>query len=229
MEHDSPEKAVSLLDTGLSSIFSSEVLDKEELRRLKALSGELRHSVDTRTIFRTTTEALFSVLNDVKHPTSASKFHQAKLEQVVMFDNLLRLSFEYRLKVIDYHEIVYKLNSAEGFERERLFVERDKALYTLDAMRREARERLRELEMWSDIKVALDNESFDIDSKDTDELISLTLRYCQELPVAMRSKMDVGGAVNIIAQATTLLNECERRGVKLSPEMNRAKKMLKRV
>ena len=57
---------------------------------------EIEQAIQSHTIYRTTTEALFSVLNDVKFPTAASKYHQAKREQLVMFENLVGLSFDYR-------------------------------------------------------------------------------------------------------------------------------------
>ena len=201
---------------GLAVVQQSEVLGSDELARLRALVGELQHTVATRTIFRTDTEARFSVLNDLKFPTASSKFHQAKLEQAVMLDNLIHLSFAYRRKTIDLQEVQARLKKANGFGKQRLIVDRDELHYTLANMRREAEERLRELEMWSGIKSELKKrEQFDIDSKDTDQLQALALRYTRELPVAMRSLADTGGAVNIIGQAMTMRAECERRKIAL--------------
>lgn len=215
--------------SGMAQIKQSLVLESEDLQRLQDLVPELKQAVATRTMFRTQTEARFSVLNDLKHPTPAAKYHQAKLEQVVMFGNLMTLSFEYREALIDLAEAEEKIKSAQGFELERLKVKRDRLTYKLAWMRAEAKERLREIEMWSRIKAQLESAaSFDHDNKDTEELQGLAIRYMQELPAALRAGKDVGGAVNIIAQAATMLAECERRSIPLPQKLvERSKRLLK--
>jgi len=215
--------------SGMAQIKQSLVLESEDLQRLQDLVPELKQAVATRTMFRTPTEARFSVLNDLKHPTPAAKYHQAKLEQVVMFGNLMTLSFDYREALIDLAEAEEKIKSAQGFELERLKVKRDRLTYKLAWMRSEAKERLREIEMWSRIKAQLESAaSFDHDNKDTEELQGLAIRYMQELPAALRAGKDVGGAVNIIAQAATMLAECERRSIPLPQKLvERSKRLLK--
>lgn len=215
--------------SGMAQIKQSLVLESEDLQRLQDLVPELKQAVATRTMFRTPTEARFSVLNDLKHPTPAAKYHQAKLEQVVMFGNLMTLSFEYREALIDLAEAEEMIKSAQGFELERLKVKRDRLTYKLAWMRAEAKERLREIEMWSRIKAQLESAaSFDHDNKDTEELQGLAIRYMQELPAALRAGKDVGGAVNIIAQAATMLAECERRSIPLPQKLvERSKRLLK--
>ena len=215
--------------SGMAQIKQSLVLESEDLQRLQDLVPELKQAVATRTMFRTPTEARFSVLNDLKHPTPAAKYHQAKLEQVVMFGNLMTLSFDYREALIDLAEAEEKIKSAQGFELERLKVKRDRLTYKLAWMRSEAKERFREIEMWSRIKAQLESAaSFDHDNKDTEELQGLAIRYMQELPAALRAGKDVGGAVNIIAQAATMLAECERRSIPLPQKLvERSKRLLK--
>jgi hypothetical protein len=199
---------------GLLQVRESHLLDDDDLERLQALVPELLHVVKTRTIFRTPTEARFSVLNDVKHPTPASKYHQAKLEQAVMLDNLIKLSFAFRRVSIDLSDARGRLKKAAGHQKARLLVDVDELTYRLICMQKEAQERLRELEMWSEIKAAIEGD-FDRDNKDTDELLALARRYMLELPIARRSIADVGGAVNVIAQAKTLMAECDRRNLTL--------------
>jgi hypothetical protein len=205
---------------GLQEVEQSQVLDPAELRRLESLAPELQHAFCTRTIFRTPTEARFSVLNDLKHPTPASKYHQAKLEQAVMFDNLIKLSFAFRRAKIDLDDARARMKKASGRQKERLKVDMDELTYRLICMQKEAQERLRELEMWSSIKASLEGD-FDRDNKDTDELLALAKRYTLELPVALRSVADVGGAVNVIAQAKTLMAECKRRNLSILDDQNR--------
>lgn len=224
----------------MDRIGASDVLCPEEMMRLLDLTDELKHAIATHTIYRTSTEAITSVLNDIKHPTSASKYHQAKLEQLVMFQNLMELSFSYRESQVDLAEndlLQKDIMSDEAaatvparmFELERLKIKHDRITFRLSSMRNEAKERLREIEMWSAIKARLRvDPHFDPDDKDTDQLRSLTLRYLKELPAAMRAGHDVGGAVNIIAQAATMLAECERRGIALDKNLvERSKRLLR--
>ncbi|MDD4653292.1 MAG: hypothetical protein PHQ34_13815 [Methanothrix sp.] len=213
----------------LQKIKDSSVLDNDDLAALQDLMPGIEQSIQSHTIYRTTTEALFSVLNDLKFPTAASKYHQAKREQLVMFENLVGLSFDYRAAVIELEEIESKISSSEGFKLKKLEVKRDRLQFKLMWMRKDGQERIRELKMWAQIMQELaESDVFDLDNKDTDELKAFTLRYLWELPAACRAGNDVGGAVNIIAQARTGLAECERRNIKLPANLvERSKRLLK--
>ncbi len=222
-------KGLEVYSEAIAKIESSDVLAPDEMLRLLDLTPELKHAVATHNIYRTDTEAIVSVLNHFKHPTPASKYHQAKLEQLVMFQNLMALSFTYRDAQVDLAENEVLQKTTEGFALERLKIQHDRLCYQMSCMRNEAKERLREIEMWSRIKGQLNKQAkFDTDSKDTDELQALTLRYLQELPAAIRSGKDVGGAINIIAQAATMLAECEFQGIPLPRDLvEKSKKLLK--
>ncbi len=218
-----------LIALGRQSLDMASVLGIEELKELETLMPEIQHAIYTRTIWRTETEMRFSVLNDMDHPTTASKYHQAKLEMAVFAENLIQLSFEYRLKKIEFDETLDKMKSAERFEKLKLEVERDKLRWTLEAMRIEANHRLRELKLWHKIMTELvSSEKFDIDDKDTQQLTALLKRYLQELPVALRSKNDTSANRNIIAHTITLIAECDRRKIK-SQEIERGRKLLRCV
>ncbi len=213
----------------LQNIAESSVLADEDLAALKELIPGLEQSIRSHTIYRTTTEALFSVLNDLKFPTAASKYHQAKREQLVMFENLVGLSFDYRAAVIELDEVESKISDSKGFKLRKLEVKRDRLQFKLMWMRKDGQERIRELKMWAQIMEDLaKSDVFDLDNKDADELKAFTLRYLWELPAACRAGNDVGGAVNIIAQARTGLAECERRNIKLPANLvERSKRLLK--
>lgn len=195
---------------------------------LASVLAEIQLGWKNQTIWRTWTEANYSVLNDLKFPTPASKYHQALKEQLVFFENLVQLAFDYQEALIDLDEAEEMLLKADGWEKRRLEVKRQRLLFNIEGMKLQARERIREIMMWSDIKKSLDDGTFDIHNKDTDELIGLTLRYCREIPAAQKSK-NAGEAVNIIGQAATMLKECQRRGVmdRLGAEGRQALKMLR--
>ena len=217
------------MSDSLTNIEKSCVLANEDLIVLQGLIPEIEQAIQSHTIYRTTTEALFSILNDVKFPTAASKYHQAKREQLVMFENLVGLSFDYRAATIELDEVLLKLSKAEGSKLKKLEIKRDRLQFKLMWMRKDGQERIRELKMWSEIKEDLAaSAEFDLNNKDTDELKALTLRYLWELPAACRVGNDVGGAINIIAQARTMLAECERRNIKLPQQLvERSKKLLR--
>ena len=217
------------MSDSLKNIADSSVLDNEDLATLQDLMPGIEQSIQSHTIYRTTTEALFSVLNDVKFPTAASKYHQAKREQLVMFENLVGLSFDYRAALIDLEVVESKFSNSKGFRLKKLEVKRDRLQFKLMWMRKDGQERIRELNMWAQIMRDLaDSDVFDLNNKDTDELRAFTLRYLWELPAACRAGNDVGGAVNIIAQARTGLVECERRNIKLPANLvERSKRLLK--
>lgn len=199
-------------NVGIASVQTSEVLPPAVIEELKTYIEEMRQVFDTETIWRTYTEATCSVLNTLKHPTNASKFHQAKKEQGVMFEQLCLLSFDYRERMLELKKIEALLVDATGFEFEELEIKRERLVYILDGMRRQAKDRMREVKMWSTIKKSIDTGDFDKDDKDTDELLSLALRYCMEVPQALRSQ-ETAGSINIVGQAITLLTECRNRGI----------------
>lgn len=201
------------------------LLTEKQMEELSVLTDEISDAWDTQTIWRTWTEATCSVLNDLKFPTPAAKYHQAKKEQLVFFENLVELSFDFQEAQIDLEETDEKLRSADGFEKRRLEVKRQRLLFAIEGMKLQAKERIREIKMWSDIKRSLDDGSFDTRNKDTDELQALTIRYIRELPAAQNSK-NAGEAVNIVGQAATLLAECKRRGIDIGIEGKRAEAIL---
>lgn len=221
----------SLVELGRESIVSSSVISDSDLAQLDKIKESLMISVDTRTIWRTQTEAEVSVLNDLKFPTAAAKFHQAAREQVVFFDNLLRLSFDYQRKLLDVEEIQDQLKNADpgSMKARRLNIDLKEAIYTLSVMQHEGRERVREIVMWEDIKqkCLFDDPSIHPDDKNADQIIGFTLSHIRKLPSAFRSATDPGSANNIIGQAISGLKKCDELGINLGKEGLEAKKLLK--
>ena len=195
----------------------------EQARDLADLSEEITEAWNNQVVWRTLTEACYSVLNDIKFPTPASKYHQATKEQLVFYEQTIFLSFDHRERQIDLAETLEKLETAGGYEKQRLEVKRDRLLFEIEGMKVQARDRIRELKMWSEIKAALEDGTFDTRNKDTDELIHLTVRYCREASLIKGKTNDIGAATNIVGQATTCLMECKRRGItgQLPPECHK--------
>lgn len=213
----------------LTDVKRSNLLSDELLSKVENMLPELKHNMITQTIWRTETEIRCSVLNDKDFPDKSSKYHQAKLEQMVFFEQLLQLSFEYRktqqelfIKESEIEELEERLldNELKQYEIKKLnaqlnikLIEKEEITYRLQNMKIQGKERVRELEIWSKIKSELDDNTFDKDNKDENQLISLTRRYIQEAYIINNSKSasDTAGFNNIIAQFNSLCIECIKR------------------
>jgi len=159
-----------------------EVLDQSDQKLFQTLRNELQDSWRKRQVFRTETEMRLSVLNDGKHPTSASKYWQAVREQSVFFDNLMALSFEYRrnLARLEYKEKKLKTET-DPYKRQLLEIDIDEKRWVIDQQKQEAHHRIRELEHWSRIKAELDDGSFDTSDPNSHQAESLGMRFENDL------------------------------------------------
>ena len=72
------------------------LLSPEEVSDFKSMTEELRDTWTKKQMFRTETEARFSVLQDNRYPTRGAKYWQCVREQSSYLDNLMALSFDYR-------------------------------------------------------------------------------------------------------------------------------------
>ncbi len=201
-----------------------DLLTTSQRDELNELLAEIRTAWDNQVVWRTWTEANYSVLNDIAFPTPASKYHQACREQLVFYENLVALGFEFRRAQVNLRKKMASIEKEpDPDEKELLEVDRDELLWQIESMKLQAKDRLRELKMWSEIKSRVDDGSFDTLNKDTDELVGLTVRYCREaLLIDPRKAQDVGAVANIMGQAITCLVECQKRGIQLPPECNKA-------
>jgi len=215
----------------LKHIKEADLLPENLSQKIKHLIPELKHNHMTQTIWRTNTEIRCSVLNDKDFPDKAAKYHQAKLEQMVFFEQLLNLSFEYRknqekltMKEADIEGLEYKLANDDllPHEKKKLEarlniknIEKEEILLGLQNMQVQAKERVREIEIWSQIKEELDDGTFDKDNKDNNQLLSMTRRYIQEAfnVVTLGQNSDISSVNNIMAQFESLCKECIHRGL----------------
>ena len=90
------------------------ILDPNDVTDFKGMVDELRDTWTKKQIFRTETEMRFSVLNDLKYPTKASKYWQCVREQNVYLENLMSLSFEYRRDEVKLKRLEQKLKEEKG-------------------------------------------------------------------------------------------------------------------
>ena len=144
------------------------LLSQEDVSVFKQMTEELRDTWHKKQMFRTETEARFSVLQDNRYPTRGAKYWQGVREQSSYLDNLMALSFDYRRndakikyleKKIAVEKDEYKLTKYE--------IDLDEAQFHKASMEKVARHRMREIKMWSKLKSEFNDGSFN--DKDVNE------------------------------------------------------------
>ena len=138
------------------------VLSDKQNKELAELKQELTETVEKNQIYRTEAEMRFSVLQDGKQPTNATKYWQCVREQAGMYEELTRDSFAYRNLIIDIEESKEKLKEETNkFEKRRLEIKIDELEFGLNGLLRVAKDRYREIKLWSKLKKEFDDVSFD--------------------------------------------------------------------
>lgn len=140
----------------LAIIKDSSILKEDDLKSLVSLKNELLQTMETAQHFRTRTEMVVSVLKDINFPTPDSKYWQCIREQNGMFHALVMLSYGYRKNSIEIKKLQRdQLLEADELERELMQIEIEKRQFGAINMEREAKDRIREIKEWSDIKSQL--------------------------------------------------------------------------
>jgi hypothetical protein len=188
----------------LQVMSATDLLSPAETTRLQELQVELARTFETVQVFRTHTEMLVSVLNDVKHPTPDSKYWQAVREQDVMFTELVMLSYEYRKTLLETEQTRRKLATEEDdLARALLAVEIERQDYIAANMRRTAHHRMREITLWSKIKAELDPQLvYGIEDVDAHQLEAMRKRFSVEASLVSQHT-PVADARNILGLAVT--------------------------
>jgi hypothetical protein len=145
------------------------LLDPEDVKEFKAMTAELRDTWTKKQVFRTETEMRMSVLQDMKYPTKAAKYWQCVREQNVFLENLMSLSFDCRrneAKIKWLENKIYKeenegKNDVDEYKLEKWKIDLDEARYGLANMQLVARDRMREIKLWSSLKKEFDDGTFD--------------------------------------------------------------------
>ena len=180
------------------------LLDPEEVKIFKGLTEELRDTWTKKQMFRTETEMQFSVLNDAKYPTKAAKYWQCVREQNVFLENLMTLSFDYRRAEVKIKRLQEKLDREEDpLKKELLQIDIDEKTYQKASMQLVARDRMREIKLWSKFKKKFDDGSFDTKNVNTHQLNSyhLTMKNKAETLTSGSSQPEV---FNVLGQLQSI-------------------------
>ena len=145
------------------------LLSQDDLSAFKGMVDELRDTWTKKQMFRTETEARFSVLQDNRYPTKASKYWQCVREQASYLDNLMALSFDYRRneakikwlenKICE-EEIEKDSKDRNEYKLEKYKIDLDEAKFGKASMEKVAKHRMREIKMWSKLKKEFNDGSF---------------------------------------------------------------------
>lgn len=145
-----------MIDNAVALIKDSAVLKLEDLATIHELRDELMQTWETAQVFRTRVEMEYSVLNDMKHPTPDAKYWQCVREQNVMFGELVGLSYEYRKNAVKIQKLQRKLaNETDDLESELLKINIERKTFMSQNMERTAKDRIREIREWHELKAAL--------------------------------------------------------------------------
>ena len=137
------------------------LLEPTDLKTFKGLVDELRDTWTKKQIFRTETEARVSVLQDNKHPSKAAKYWQCIREQNVFLENLMSLSFDYRRNDAKIKWLTKKLETeTDEYKLECFKIDLVEKIYSKANMELVAIDRMREINMWSKLKLEFDDGSF---------------------------------------------------------------------
>jgi len=155
------ENIKSLIESE-SDVHLNNLLPTEDVNIFKEMVEELKDTWTKKQVFRTETEARISVLQDMKYPNKASKYWQCVREQNVFLENLMTLSFEYRRNDIKIKRLEKKLkDEKDELKRELWKVDLDEKTFSKASMELVAKDRMREIKMWSKLKIEFDDGTFD--------------------------------------------------------------------
>ncbi len=149
------------------------ILDPNDVTDFKGMVDELRDTWTKKQVFRTETEMRFSVLNDMKYPTKAAKYWQCVREQNVYLENLMSLSFDYRRTEVKLKRLEQKLkDETDELKKELIQIDIDEKTYSKANMELTAKDRMREIKLWSQLKKEVDDGTFDKQNVNTHQLES---------------------------------------------------------
>ena len=202
-------------------IHNSDILAASDFEKLIPLTEELQDTFKKSQVFRTRTEMEISVLNDLKHPTHSSKYWQAVREQNVMFTETVMLSYEYRKNLIEIKQLLKEIDEEEDeLEAELKQIEVEKKQFISKSHEKTAKDRIRELAEWSDIKkreaACMTDE--DLMNVDHHQLKSYTQRFINQANAAGNSGSP-SEKQNLKGQLEAGLKECKKRDIDVTQIM----------
>ena len=199
-------------------IHLNNLLEPQDLTDFKGMVDELRDTWTKKQMFRTETEARFSVLQDNRYPTKAAKYWQCVREQSSYLDNLMALSFDYRRNEAKITWLENKIDKEEdGYKLTKYQIDLDECKFGKASMEKVAKHRLREIKMWSTLKGEFNDGSFNDKDVNQHQLESYGLQY-HEKAKALNDNSSEAEIFNVMGQLQSL------RRIKKSGELENSYK-----
>jgi hypothetical protein len=194
------------------------LLEQEDLNSFKGMVEELRDTWTKKQMFRTETEARFSVLQDNRYPTKASKYWQCVREQSSYLDNLMTLSFDYRRNEAKIKWLEKKIQTEQDeYKLTKYKIDLDEARFGKASMEKVAKHRMREIKMWSKLKKEFNDGSFNDKDVNEHQLESYGLQYFEKAKT-LNEHSPESEKFNILGQLQSL------QRIKKSGELEQNKK-----
>ena len=189
------------------------MLKKTDNSFLEDLKNELEDTRNKRQIFRSETQMRYSVLNDGVHPNNASKYWQCVTEQNVMYENLVRLSFDYRELEIKIKKAEIELaNTEDPLDKELCQIKLERLFWDKADSERIGRDRVREIKKWSELKAEFDDGTFNTENAyvEQDDILRMRLENRRASLTPGSSQAEV---LNVLGPLTTINKGLELNGV----------------
>tara|TARA_B100000035_G_scaffold204410_1_gene174809 strand:+ start:33 stop:725 length:693 start_codon:yes stop_codon:yes gene_type:complete len=180
------------------------LLSSEDVSAFKEMTEELRDTWHKKQMFRTETEARFSVLQDNRYPTKAAKYWQCVREQSSYLDNLMALSFDYRRNDAKIKYLEKKISAEQDeYKLTKFQIDLDECRFAKASMEKVARHRMREIKMWSKLKKEFNDGTFNDQDVNQHQLESYGRHYAEKAKTLTNNSSDTD-IFNIMGQLETL-------------------------
>jgi hypothetical protein len=180
------------------------LLEVNDLNDFKGMVDELRDTWTKKQMFRTETEARFSVLQDNRYPTKAAKYWQCVREQSSYLDNLMTLSFDYRRNEAKIKWLKGKVEKEQDeYKLSKYEIDLDECRFAKASMEKTAKHRMREIKMWSKLKKEFNDGSFNDQDVNQHQLESYGLQYAAKAKQLNENSSDTD-KFNVLGQLQSL-------------------------
>ena len=180
------------------------LLEQQDLTDFKGMVDELRDTWTKKQMFRTETEARFSVLQDNRYPTKAAKYWQCVREQSSYLDNLMTLSFDYRRNESKIKWLEDKtINEENEYKQTKYQIDLDESRFAKASMEKVAKHRMREIKMWSGLKKEFNDGSFNDKDVNQHQLESYGMQYAEKARQLTENSSDTD-KFNVLGQLQSL-------------------------
>jgi len=180
------------------------LLEQQDLTDFKGMVDELRDTWTKKQMFRTETEARFSVLQDNRYPTKAAKYWQCVREQSSYLDNLMTLSFDYRRNEAKIKWLEGKVEKEEDeYKATKYQIDLDECKFAKASMEKVAKHRMREIKMWSKLKKEFNDGTFNDKDVNQHQLESYGMQYAEKARQLTENSSDTD-KFNVLGQLQSL-------------------------